>query len=78
MSNNNTISTSELKAHCSRVIAELVRAHTPIIVTKRGRPVAKLVPLDEETPSLFGCAKGSITVVGDIIEPIDVRWEADG
>ncbi|MFQ5667416.1 MAG: type II toxin-antitoxin system Phd/YefM family antitoxin [Candidatus Binatia bacterium] len=72
-----TISSSQLKAHCSQVIDEVVRARTQVIITKRGRPVAKLAPIeDKQRPSLFGFARGHITVHGDITGPIDVDWEA--
>ncbi len=72
-----TISTSELKTHCAKVIEDVLQGRQPITITKRGRPVAQLVPLEEEPRSLFGFASGSITIHGDIIEPIDVTWEAN-
>ena len=46
------------------------------MITKRGRPIAKLVPADGERKSLFGFARGCITIRGDIVEPIDVEWDA--
>jgi len=73
---NETISTSELKARCSRVMRDVVSKRSSVIVTLRGRPIAKIVPLDETPASLFGYAKGSVKILDDIIEPIDVEWEA--
>ena len=46
-----------------------------LIITKRGKPVAKLVPLKERRPSLAGFMKGTFEIKGDIIEPIDAGWE---
>jgi hypothetical protein len=48
-------------------------------VTRYGKPVMKLVPVDAEPPGKFcGWMKGTVTVLGDIINPIeDVVWEAD-
>jgi prevent-host-death family protein len=43
-----------------------------IVVTKRGRAVARLVPI-EKAPSL----RGSVLDADDIVEPIDVTWEAN-
>jgi antitoxin (DNA-binding transcriptional repressor) of toxin-antitoxin stability system len=44
-----------------------------LIVTKRGKPVAKIVPVTEiETPSPLG----SVLWEGDIISPIDENWDA--
>jgi prevent-host-death family protein len=70
------ISTSELKAHCSEVVERVAGRRETVIVTRRGRPVAKIVPLEEQPRSLFGLTRGAITVRGDIIEPIDIDWEA--
>ena len=72
-----TISTSELKARCSNVIDEVARKRSAIIVTKHGRPVARIVPMDQGPGPLFGFARGSLTILGDILEPVDVSWEAD-
>lgn len=73
-----TVSTSELKANCSKIIDGVARHRGEVVITKRGRPVAKLVPIEERRSSLFGFARGTVTVRGDIIEPVDVAWEADG
>lgn len=71
------VSTSELKARCAEIIRRVERMRTPVTLTKRGRPVARIVPMEnDESPDLFGFAKGSISVLGDIVEPIDVSWEA--
>ena len=70
------ITTSELKTHCSRVIEEVSRTREAVLITKRGRPVAKLVPIDDAPESLFGFARGTVTVHGDIVSPLEVMWEA--
>ena len=71
-----SVSTSELKVHCSKIIERVANGRGPVIITKRGRPVAQLIPITEDRPSLFGFAKGCITVNDDILAPIDVVWEA--
>ena len=73
-----TVSTSELKAHCAQVIDDVARGRGPITVTKRGRPVARIVPVSAARPDLFGCLKGTVKILGDIVEPVDVTWEAAG
>ena len=47
-----------------------------IVITKNGRPVSRLTPYREKPTSLFGIDRGRIEILGDIIEPIDVEWEA--
>lgn len=72
-----SISTSELKTHCAEVVQDVASNRVEVLITKRGKPVAKLVPIEAPT-SLFGFAKGSITILGDIVNPIDVEWESAG
>jgi antitoxin (DNA-binding transcriptional repressor) of toxin-antitoxin stability system len=47
-----------------------------VVVTKHRKPVAKLVPMAAKRQSLFGFAKGMLTLRGDIITPLEVDWEA--
>jgi antitoxin (DNA-binding transcriptional repressor) of toxin-antitoxin stability system len=57
---------------------EVAQQRRPIIITKRGKPVAKLVPIEEEAIDLFGRMAGSIKICGDIISPIDEEeWTGD-
>lgn len=56
-----TIQASVFKARCLSLIDEVARSRTSIVVTKRGKPVAKLVPLDDEpVPTL-----GSVTLLAE-------------
>lgn len=72
-----TVTTSELKARCSEIVNRVMRTRAPIDLTKRGRKVARIVPVDGDAEAdLFGFAKGSIAVRGDIVAPLDVAWEA--
>jgi antitoxin (DNA-binding transcriptional repressor) of toxin-antitoxin stability system len=48
-----------------------------IIITKNGKPVAKLTAYRERPKTLFGIDKGRLEILGDIMSPIDVEWEAD-
>ena len=71
------VDAAAFKANCLRLMDEVARQRRPIIVTKRGKPVAKLVPVDQEPMDLFGYMAGTARICGDIVEPIDVEWEAD-
>jgi prevent-host-death family protein len=46
-----------------------------IIITKRGRPVAKLIPIRAESADLIGALKGRIKIKGDILST-GLRWDA--
>lgn len=72
-----TIAAGEFKTHCLRLIDEVKTQHIRLVITKRGKPVAVLGPTDERPPSIIGSMRGTGRIVGDIISPIDVEWEAD-
>ena len=73
------IAAADFKANCLRLMDEVARERRPIIITKRGKPVAKLVPVEEQEPiDLFGYMAGTAKICGDIINPIeDVEWTGD-
>lgn len=52
--------------------------HEEVIITKRGKPVAKLIPYSKKPDKpLFGYMKNSVTINDDITEPLDVEWETN-
>jgi prevent-host-death family protein len=72
------IAAAEFKANCLRLMDEVAQQRRPIIITKRGKPVAKLVPVESEPVDLFGRMAGTIKICGDIINPIeDAGWTGD-
>ena len=70
------IKASEFRAKCLALIDEVERTGEVIVITKRGKPVAELVPHRKSRPKLFGLLKDQLFITGDIISPIDVEWEA--
>jgi prevent-host-death family protein len=73
------IPAGEFKARCLKLMDDVRTTRRPLVITKRGKPVAKLVPIEESEPrpSIFGCMKGTVTIHGDIIGPIDLDWHAE-
>jgi antitoxin (DNA-binding transcriptional repressor) of toxin-antitoxin stability system len=49
----------------------VAQKRAPIIITKRGTPVAKLVPVDDSPIDPFGCVAGTARICSDIISPIE-------
>ncbi len=47
-----------------------------LVITKRGKPVAKLIPIGAESASLIGSLKGRLTIKGDILST-GVKWNAE-
>jgi prevent-host-death family protein len=76
--NEVTVPAGKFKARCLSLIDQVNRTHQVITITKRGKPVARLVPLAVEKPSrLFGCFAGHVLEEGDIVSPTGEAWEAE-
>jgi prevent-host-death family protein len=71
------IAAGEFKARCLRLLDEVQRSRKEILITKRGRPVARLLPADARTPALLGRMKGSLEIQGSLIAPVGESWNAD-
>jgi prevent-host-death family protein len=71
------IAAGEFKAKCLHLLDEVQRSRQEILITKRGRPVARLLPVDEQPPPILGRMKGSAQILGDLIAPIDEKWSVD-
>ena len=70
------ISAGEFKARCLALMDEVRDRGGEYVITKRGTPVAKLVPVRVERMRLLGSMKGTVRVRGDIVSPLDEPWEA--
>jgi len=71
------IAAGEFKARCLALLDEVQESRVELVITKRGRPVARLLPVSDEVPILFGRMKGTGSINGDIIAPTGETWEAD-
>ena len=71
-----TIKASEFKAKCLKIMDEVAATGETVVITKNGVAVSQLVPATRKPDSVVGALKGSVTILGDIISPIDVEWEA--
>jgi prevent-host-death family protein len=68
---------SEFKARCLEVMDRVAATGESVVVTKRGKPVVRLVPAARRPKTLRGFLEGRIRSVGDIVAPLDVDWDAD-
>jgi prevent-host-death family protein len=71
-----SIKASEFKAKCLALLDEVEQTGDRLVITKKGRPVADVVPHKSSKRNLIGALKGRGEILGDIISPIDVEWEA--
>lgn len=72
------IPAGEFKARCLTVMDEVGRTREPILVTKRGKPVVKLVPAEKSDTPFLGRLEGQVRINGDIESPIEPAeaWDA--
>ncbi len=71
------IPAGKFKATCLAVLDEVQRERSEILITKRGKPVARLVPVEDTVPEIFGRMKGTGIILGDIVSPIGEIWDAE-
>ena len=78
MKSTRNIPAGEFKAKCLKIMDEVKLLHKTIVITKHGKPIAKLIPFDDAPPlSLFGAMEGSVKIKGNIIAPTGEQWEAE-
>lgn len=66
---NRTIKASEFKARCLELMDEVAQSREEIVITKRGRPVSRLVPYRQPSERPFGADRDIISIHGDIVCP---------
>lgn len=71
------IAISQFKAHCLEIIEKLQTSGQSVIITKRDKAIAKVLPMDTKKISLFGMLKNKAEIKADILEPIDEKWNAE-
>lgn len=72
------ISATEFKSKCLELLDRVDQTGEVITITKRGKIVAELRSPNQKRTQFSGpgSAKGEFEIVGDIMEPLDVEWEA--
>jgi prevent-host-death family protein len=71
-----TIAAGVFKAKCLALLDEVQQSGKEYVITKRGKRVARLVPVEEKPPKIFGRMKGTGKILGDIYSTGE-KWEAD-
>ena len=69
-----TMGAAEFKQKCLSILDEV--GPEGIVITKHGRPVAKLIPIETASSALIGTLKGRIKIKGDILST-GLRWDAE-
>jgi prevent-host-death family protein len=66
------VAISEFKAKCLSLLEEVSKTKTPLRVTRRGKPIADVIPASSEgdEESWIGSLSGSVDIVGDVVSPV--------
>lgn len=68
------IAAGEFKAKCLQLMDEVNETGVELIITKRGKPVARLLPAEKPHISPFGWMKGTFEITGDIVTSDPSEW----
>lgn len=68
------IAAAKFKEQCLALLDDV--GPEGLVITKRGKPVAKLIPISTESAALIGSLAGKITIHGDILST-GARWDAE-
>jgi prevent-host-death family protein len=71
---SSTVPAGKFKAQCLEILDRVADRKEEVIVTKHGKPVARVVPLESKKEDSL---RKSVTILGDIVGPILDDWEAD-
>ncbi|MEL6912228.1 MAG: type II toxin-antitoxin system Phd/YefM family antitoxin, partial [Cyanobacteria bacterium J06598_4] len=66
--NSDSFGAGEFKTHCLKLIDKVNQTRKSLTITKHGKPMAKLTPIEDEAYSLFGCLKDTVEIEGDIVK----------
>jgi len=70
-----TMAAGSFKVHCLAVMDEVQAKKETIVITKRGKPVVKLVPADKDADDIYGFLEGKGAITGDVVSPAISRGE---
>ena len=73
-----TVILSAFKANCIALLREAQKTSEPIMVTRRGRPLARIEPIHEPVPvRRFGKQRGRLQIKGDIVHAdFSADWDS--
>ena len=69
-----TMAAGSFKAQCLAVMEEVQAKRETVVITKHGKPVAKLIPVDKATDEIYNFLRGKGAATGDVISPAIENW----
>ncbi len=63
------VAAGAFKTNCLAIMDQVAAKRESVIITKHGKPVAKLVPLERDVDDIYNFLAGKGTVTGDVVSP---------
>lgn len=76
MNTPKSVPATEFKVHCLALLEEVRETHRSLLVTRHGRPVVEIRPYAPRDAGHVNPLKDSIVYQGDLISPIDEKWDS--
>jgi len=73
-----SIPAARFKARCLKIMDEVKSRRETVLITKKGKPVARLVPAEGPVRGVLGCLAGELEIRGDVMAPVVAAsaWES--
>lgn len=71
-----TVPATEFKAHCLTLLEEVRHTRQPLLVTRHGKPVVEISPYMPRNSEQSNPLKGSLLFEGDVLSPIEEKWDS--
>jgi prevent-host-death family protein len=72
-----TLIISDFKVRCLSIIDEVAATGKPVFISRRGKPLARVCPLERNKPRQLGVFQGEVAITGDIVSAdFSHDWEA--
>lgn len=76
-SRKRTLTAAEFKAKCLSLMDDVAATGDSVLITKRGKPIARLVPVQDVPETLVGFWREEVESVGDVVSPAAPAWNAE-
>jgi prevent-host-death family protein len=73
------VTAAKFRSNCFKILDEVDKQHKEVVITKRGKPIAKLIhyETDNRSDPLLGALPNAGSTVGDLTTPFENEWELD-
>ncbi len=72
----NVVTVTDFKAHALALVSQVGSTGGTVVITKRGKPIAQLVPYRRVGKAVPGRLRGTAIEIGDIVSPTGAEWDA--